>query len=556
MKTTKFELLSGLVTLFLIAVPYLSYGQSSGYKLYARINPDLATLYCKCEIQNPGDSSFFLTKDLKITNILADNKKVLFHQKSSTGSDNSYIISFKGELPDKLVVEYSGKIVPESYPGWISSMNMIRPGLVELSDHIKWFPVMKSTKPFLYKLEVSLPSDYKAVTNLSLTKKSIQRGQILSSWDSSEPSYGITLVASPDLKMRSTDSDGIKVEIYFTKLPVTYIDSMKNDLLKTMEIFTGIFGTPGNSKLVRVIYSPRPAGGYARAPLIMVSENFALEQRGQMFGRARDFRLNAHEIAHYWSRANTNSPDDWINEGLAEYSALLISDELIGKDFSRVLLDEYKEIVKSSKPGCSIAETPGDSPDRELNHYYRPALLLNDLHEKSGDLKMKMFLKELYILFNETKHATTPVFLEAVEKVFGKDTRVSFAESLYRKDQLDQENTSGHIYTFNDSVFIGKWSGPLTQFGATVRFVLNMNIEKGFLVPTCDSPDQNVFGIPVSDLIMKDDSISFKVGGAVVKYRGYLNRANKIINGEFKQRGGIYPLNLTKAAVLSEDAKD
>jgi hypothetical protein len=536
-----------LSVVLLYVLPGTSQCQSkSEYKLYVKINPAMSTIDGKCVIQNPGDSSFYLTKDLKINKIIADGVAAIYHREASSVSGYTDLITLKGNIPHNLVIEYSGKIIPESYPNNVSSLNMIRDGLVELSDHIKWFPVMKNAKPFLYKLDLDMPSEYNSVTNLVTKKKFKEGGRNQTRWESSTASYGITLVASRNLKMRSIISNGITIEIYYSKLPVTYIDSMKNDLMKSMRILAGVFGTNGTNKLVRVVYSPRSAGGYARAPIIMVSENYALEQRAKKFGQARDLRLNTHEIAHYWSMAETNTPDDWINEGLAEYSALLISKELVGDDFYKVLLDEYNEIVKGSNSGCAIAETPGDSPDRELNRYYRPTLLLNDLHQKFGDVKMKEFLKVLYILFNETGNATTSVFLEAIEKVFGKETRDSFSESLYKKYQAVPEDIHRNKYLLKDSAFVGKWSGPLTQFGATVMFVLNIDVKNGELAPTCDSPDQNVFGIPVTELIMKGDSVSFKLGAALVSYRGYLNRIGNIITGEFKQRGSSYSLNLSK----------
>jgi aminopeptidase N len=519
---------------------------NSEYKLSARINPVLGTIEGKCEIKNPGDSAFFLTKGMNITRIYADGRQVLYHHNVSSINGYTDIITLDGTIPDNLVIEYSGQVTAESYPNNVSSLNMIRNGLVELSDHIKWFPVMRNSKPFLFKFKLDVPKGYEAVTNLIFKKKMTANGRNLTTWESSEPSYGITMLAAPNLKMRSLNKDGVTIEIYYCKLPVTYIDSMKNELLKSMQILTDVFGTRGTNSLVRVIYSPRSAGGYARAPLIMVSENYALEQRGKTFGQARDFRLNAHEIAHYWSRADTNTPDDWINEGLAEYSALLVSEILIGKDFSGVLLDEYTDIVKSSKSKSAIAETSGDSPDREINRYYKPTILLNGLSNKFGDEKMKEFLKELYILFNETGRATTSVFLEAIEAVYGKETKDSFSESLYHNELTADDNNNTKLYSVTDSVFIGRWTGPLTQFGSTVKFILNVELKDGKLVSTLDSPDQNVTGIPVSDLRMANDSISFKIGVASANYKGKLYRQNSTIKGEFNQRGGTYALDLIK----------
>lgn len=520
--------------------------EASPYELYLKIDPVSGTISCKSEIINPSDSCFYLTKGMKITKIYSDGKKAIFHQRVSPVVENSDIITVEGNIPHNLVIEYSGQIIPETYPNNINSINMVREGLVELSDHIKWFPVIRNLKSFLYKVNLDLPADYEPVTNLVLKKKSIDKGRSLTKWESSDPSYSITLIAAQGFKMRSISRDGMTLEMYFKNLPVTYIDSMKSKLMNSMELLTALYGSPGSKNMVRIIYSPRGAGGYARAPLILVSENFALEQRSLKFGPARDFRLNTHEIAHYWSKAKTDTPDDWINEGLAEYSALWVSDKLIGKEFSKILLNEYNEIVGSSKPVSAIADTPGNSGDREVNRYYKPTLMFNDLYEKYGEEKLKLFLKTLYARFSQTGIATTSVFLNVMEQVYDKETKDYFSGMLYRKPDGD-DNAGPYIpFTLSDTAFIGKWSGPLTQFGSTVKFVLNIDVKEGNIIPTLDSPDQNVTGIPVTDLKITHDSVLFKIGVASASYRGSLDRkAGKII-GEFKQRGSVYILNLSK----------
>jgi hypothetical protein len=516
------------------------------YHLYVHLNPAGNLIRGKVEIMNPCDSSYLLTKSMKIIKVTADGREASFFSKQSNDSVNSSELSVSGKLPKNLIIEYTGQILPESYPKTISNLNMINSRLVELSDYIDWYPKAKNNSSFFYKLDVEMPSGFKTITN-GLLKNQNSTGRFnLTQWESDAPVYGITLISAPDFKKSELTENGMKVEIYYSRLPVSYIDSMKVDLLKTMNLLTGIFGCPASHNLVRVIYSPRSAGGYARAPLILVSENYALEQINLKFGHARDFRLNAHEIAHYWSWADTDTSDDWINEGLAEYSALLMSEQIIGLSFSNILIDEYKGIVNSSSTTYSIVETPGDSRDREINRYYKPALLLNDLRKQFGDDRMKGFLKALYARFSISGKATTALFLDEVKSSFGTETGNSFSEALNKRGDQLQENAASDFNLPADTVFAGRWEGPLTQFGTTIRFVLNLNYTKGKLTPSLDSPDQNVTGIPLSELIIKGDSLSFKIGVASASFKGSLEKRNNIIKGEFYQRGGTYTLNLTK----------
>jgi hypothetical protein len=68
----------------------------------------------------------------------------------------------------------------------------------------------------------------------------------------------------------------------------------------------------------------------------------------------------------------------------------------------------------------------------------------------------------------------------------------------------------------------------------------------GFLVPYLDSPDQNAWGIPVSEFRIKGDSISFKVGVASAQFLGKFDESRLSISGAWIQRGTEYPLLLKK----------
>ncbi len=539
-----------LVILFLAYFEENSHGQGNSlvtlYNVSVRIDPVMNLIESRTEIQNPGDSCFIITRSLKINRIIADGRNIQFQQVPSQSSDNSIEITVRTASPRNIIFEYSGQILPDSFPRSVSNLNMIRPGLVELSDYIDWYPRMKNYSPFNFELNLSMPASYLAVTNAGLSIQDFKKSQVLTKWVSFSPVNRITLFAATDLKKAIIEKGGMTVEIYYSKLPVSYVDSMKNSLLKAMELLTDLYGSTGSSSVVRLIYSPRPAGAYARAPIIFVSENYALEQLSQKYGMARDFRLNAHEIAHYWSRASTSTPDDWLNEGLAEFSALLMAEKIIGHDFYKILLDEYLDLVNSSIAETSIAETTSDSRDREINRYYRPTLLLNDLRLKFGDEKMKEFIRSLYVHFKSAGTATTTIFLEEIEKNYGKETRDSFSSAIYTKNWGANKINPEIYYNPADSIFIGKWIGPLTQFGSTTSFVMNLNVKGGKLIALLDSPDQNVMGIPVSELKISGDSISYKIGVASAYFRGIIKHDGKVISGVFTQRGDNYHLDLFK----------
>jgi len=514
------------------------------YQLSVQFNPESSWIKGVAEIEHPEDSVLYLTKGLIIKEIVANRKSVPFRQDVSGSNPNSVEITLS-YLPQKLKIKYSGRIKPEDFPKTISSTNLLTSEVTELTDLIDWYPRVKKSKPFIWSLQAEVPSNIGLVTNGSISKEVLSKGKRKITAQSLKPGYGISILGSPGLKKSVSEANGYSVEIYYTQLPGSYIDSMKVDLLKTLQFYNGLYGSSGANRLVRIIYSPRAAGGYARGSIIVVSEKYAVEQRSQKQGYGRDFHLNAHEIAHFWSKANTNTPDDWINEGMAEFSAWLASEKFIGKAFAGILMGEYRGTVESTNTQTAIAETNGNSWERTTNRYYKPSLIFNEIRIKYGDEKLKQLVTSLDSSFLAAHGATTNLFLETVGKRLGKEAKDYVDEAIHRKVWNTQVSENKSVSSV-DSILIGKWSGPLSQFGATTKFVINVALKDGIVVPTLDSPDQNAFGIPVSDFLQNNDSISFKLGIASAVFKGILNRDNQKIKGVWTQRGTDYPLELSK----------
>jgi hypothetical protein len=133
--------------------------------------------------------------------------------------------------------------------------------------------------------------------------------------------------------------------------------------------------------------------------------------------------------------------------------------------------------------------------------------------------------------------------LQTLEEKLGKEAFDFFTEGLNRKNWNKSSEVAGAGY---DADFEGTWTGGLTQFGTTTKFVLHLKKEDNKLIPVLDSPDQNVFGIPVSEMKIDGDSIICVVGVASATFSGTLNRNTKTIHGKWRQRDVDYPLNLSK----------
>jgi len=521
------------------------------YDLRVEVEPEAGTIHARAEIRSPAATTFSLARDLTIHRVLADGKAVAFAESPSAAKDSLREVTPKTDAtPGRLVVEYGGAIRAESYPPTVSQVNHVRPGGGDLASDAGCYPRLKGNTSLTFRLTVDVPAAFVTVTNGRLAGPEARRAdRAVTVWESDGPAWDIVLAAAPGLRRTAaTTGDGVSVEVYSAALPTEYTDAMKEDIARAVGVIADVLAAPPPSRVVRLVYAPRSGWGYVRRPLIIVSEGSALEQRTQRFGRARDLRYVAHEIAHYWwHQADTATPDDWINEGLAEYTAWLAAGPLAGRAFAAELLAEYRQRSADSATTSAIAETENGSPDREVNRYARPVLILDEGQRRYGSERMTAFLQALYRRFAGSGRATTADFLDEAGVRLGPEARAAFEEALRRRSWTDATQAK-YVYSARDAAFLGTWTGSLTQAGSTNEVVLHLVSRDGTLVATLDSPKQGVAGIPVPTVSVAGDELRFGLGAFGVSYRGVLVSDRTAIAGEWTQGGARSPLTLAKAA--------
>ncbi len=432
--------LAMLIQLF----PLLLFGgegrQIPNYHINVMIDPSTGMIDCKVEIRNPLDSCFILNKDMEIHRIVADGRIAAFDRDSSNFLPNTIEVIVHGGVQNDLMVEYSGRIKAESYPPIISRVNMIDSNLVELAVYVAWYPHFKNNALFNFELDADMPAGFVTITNGVMKSQKFSKGRSQASWASATPGFDVTLLAAPNFQSVEKSEKGTKVEIYFGKLPREYVESMADSLLEARIRLADFYGEPPVKDIVRIAYSPRDFWGYSRLPFIVVSENKALGQSHEKFGVARDFKYLVHETAHFWWMiADINTPDDWINEGLAEFSSFRVAEEIYGREFADQLVNEYRQHAVNCKTETPIAETENNSPDREVNRYDKATLMFIDAQQKFGAERLDGFFKKLYLRFKDSKNATTELFLDEAEKEIGPEGKTFFSGYLYAKNWPDSE---------------------------------------------------------------------------------------------------------------------
>ncbi len=403
------------------------------YLLKVSAEPAKHRLDVEAWIEHVPATRFYLNKNFAVTSVEADGKAVSFHPDPSAtavGSELAAALAVEAPGAKQLHIKYSGEL-----PGMVAGVNTISPDLVELAIYCTWFPAFKDVWRYDYKLELNLPVGFVAATNGTFKSERVEKGRAISSWASFQPGFDIVVVASPKLKKTERDINGTHVEVFATDaIPAQVLKDEVEGLAEEMRLFTLLYGEPSLKGNLRVIYSPRDGWGYARIPVSIVSEVRARYQLMGEAGEAREFRENAHEVAHFWwAFTGVDSFDNWIDEGLAEYSAFRITSERYGLGFNMFQVGQYQRRIKTAKLTYAIAETPANTIDREINRYDRAALMFLDAEMRFGRASLDKALRTMRMRFTSGTPATTANFLDVMEKEMGKEAAAFFREELYRK---------------------------------------------------------------------------------------------------------------------------
>lgn len=93
----------------------------------------------------------------------------------------------------------------------------------------------------------------------------------------------------------------------------------------------------------------------------------------------------------------------------------------------------------------------------------------------------------------------------------------------------------------------GIWQGELKVPGTVLRIVFKVSKNPdGTLTATLDSPDQGATDIPVEEAIFKDNILRLNVKSVGGVFEGKVSEDFLVIEGEWKQSGGAFPLTVKR----------
>lgn len=266
--------------------------------------------------------------------------------------------------------------------------NQVSPDYIELSYYGAWYPLTGDERRRSWRLQTRLPKEWTYASNGRVIKASTRLV-----FESRKPA-DVVFVSSPRFAA-SSDRSGAHVLIANdTALPARATAfALGREAAATAAWLASILGPSGApSGPVLVFASRKGPLSYARLPIIVMPQA-NLDAPGD-----RPLALNIrHEVAHFWSRS-VGAENDWLNEGIAEYLALLRTRDVEGDAIHRALLERYRSEVAAAGDGVPILETAADERRGYVNRYLRVPLLLDALERNAGRIAVERLLRRAFSL--------------------------------------------------------------------------------------------------------------------------------------------------------------
>ncbi len=279
----------------------------------------------------------------------------------------------------------------------------------ELNLYTAWFPLNMEYGRFEYSISAQIPENYKLVSSGTVSNN---RGfwQI----NQKSPSFDIPIIISPQFKSISVAQESIK--IHHIDLNSETEKAIENATNSHYDFLNKTLGKSSTTNLTLAVNQFNRPMSYARKGFISltVRNSFSI----------KDEQILAHEIGHlWWNKVSVSNWEDWLNEGFAEYSSILIlrntyGDENFDKNI-RTLEHRIKDLP-------SLYKLKKENTKNQSSITYKGAYLLYLLETKIGREKFSTFLR----IVHQKNIKKTSDFLMLVKDELGEDVEKFLNEQM------------------------------------------------------------------------------------------------------------------------------
>ena len=394
------------------------------YKIMLSIDPAEQYIEVDCSWDIPHDSreniiDFYLHRQFQIDE-LAVNENKSFTISGDTSDirympyATRYSLNTQALKNDKITLhlKYSGRIT--EWPEY--SANVIGEDWTEMGSYLPWYPLNRHYGPFTYEVEVFTHDDYRTFM--------MGTGAADNNWAfyrTENPTNDMVFCASKNLRTERKEIYQYNFWFAYSTFTDSLINTLTSDIRQILLLYNKWFPPGGNNTMCMVESMREKGGGYARLGGIYLT---GFKNADYYELRKPYTRYLAHEIAHlWWHRADANIWEDWLNEGFAEYSALMVLRELHG--------DEYFEEWLNKKRKQSEGTDPVWQYDRNGEQAYtilydKTPLLLHELEGRIGTDPFKQLMWDILI----NRVSNTYEFMAILEDLEGKETADWFLGKL------------------------------------------------------------------------------------------------------------------------------
>lgn len=306
----------------------------------------------------------------------------------------------------RIDLEYAGVVVFGS-----DSINRIASTWVELGLDSYWFPLFADYgKRINAHLQIDLLPGWNAVASGSITRNGNRLALA-----SGIPLIDIAFAASPVFSR----SDGPNSSVFWVHADSATVERVLKTAESCRRYLNDRYGNSDSLPAVRLVLAPRTGPAYARRNYIVLTD--AASAPAPILGG-----YICHEFAHFWSSAaNSSGPENWLNEGMAEY----VSSRYVRATYGQARYDSTVARWQRMSAGQPAIWTPQYTRRPSAQVAYRKApFLLSRLEERIGANKMDRFLQRYMV----ERIRTTPQLIAALEDVAGVEAALWFSAELAR----------------------------------------------------------------------------------------------------------------------------
>lgn len=411
--TTSLRLLYFLSALLLFALVPAGASQTvPHYLIEVRVNPTESSLNATVTVLFPAapvgtEHGLLLARTFTVKSATAKNATVTVAD-SDTPLPNLHRVAVRTTAEEgvEVTLTYAGPL-----GAWVEPpMNTISPALIELNVDSFWLPYQEVlASPFTIAGNLrGLPENAEVVSTNPFTRTT--DGIRL---EGDDEVWDLALIASPEMHAVTAGRFSFRAVDLESPTAMFY----REHGVRAMTYLEERFGPSARSSVAITVVRRANGSGYSRPGYVVVTEGESLKNPSGVA------KFIAHELSHGWfSRANPRSEDYWLTEAPAEYVGLCYAESVFGPEALAKTMENKRALA--AKAGSLLGR--GRAPDGEL--YSKGPVLLFDLETKIGRDAVHRVLAAFAA---DTRHHTTPRFLELLTKEAGDEVAAAFAQSLH-----------------------------------------------------------------------------------------------------------------------------